>query len=84
MEVQEKSRKTFAAFACVGAFSRVVATMNQDSGRWAVFGIANGNAIFVEKTRGGVREWSTLDRLAEFLKKIGIAKFEVHDARARG
>lgn len=83
MEVKEQSRQTFAELARAGAFSRVVATMNLDSDRWAVFGVAGDCAVFVEKARGGVREWSSLDRLAYFCKSIGVARFEVHDASAR-
>lgn len=83
MEVKEQSRQTFAEFARAGAFSRVVVTMNQDSGRWAVFGVSGGAAVFVEKARGGVREWSNLDRLADFCKSIGVARFEVHDASTK-
>lgn len=83
MEVKEQSRQTFAELARAGVFSRVVATMNRDSGRWAVFGVVGGVAVFVEKARGGVREWSSLDRLANFCKSIGVARFEVHDASAR-
>lgn len=80
MRMTEKPRKTFTAFAHVGAFARIVATLNQDSGRWALFGVAGNDAVFVQKARGGVREWSSLDRLAEFCRSSGIARFEVHDA----
>lgn len=39
----------------------------------------NGDAvIFVEAARGGVREWSSLEYLSEFLDSIGVKKWEVH------
>ncbi|MBC3253495.1 hypothetical protein H8I91_24835 [Serratia fonticola] len=62
-----------------GAFSKVVATKNEH-GRWQLFGLCGvGNmAVFVEKARGGVREWSGLDYLAEFCGKAGIERWEVH------
>lgn len=83
MEIQERPKKTFMAFARVGAFSRIVATVNADSGHWALFGVTNGVAVFMQKARGGVREWVSLDRLAAFLKAEGIARFEVHDSTAK-
>lgn len=34
--------------------------------------------IFIEAARGGIREWSSLEFLADFCDSIGISIIEVH------
>lgn len=79
IQLKLKRRGDFADMFVAGAFSKVVATKN-DKGRWQLFGLSTtGNiAVFVEKARGDVREWSGLDYLAKFCANIGIEKWEVH------
>jgi len=64
------------------AFSKVVATRNMETGRWSLFGIAGELAIMMEKARGGAREWSSLDRLADFCEKMGLKRWEIHSQAA--
>lgn len=77
--LKRKGRGDFMDMFSVGAFSKVVATKNEFD-RWQLFGLctAGNMAVFVEKARGGVREWSSLDYLAEFCAKMGIERWEVH------
>lgn len=49
-----------------------------DKSVWAVKAILNnGNGIFLASSRGGIREWASLDRLNEWLAGIGIHHFHV-------
>lgn len=85
MKIKEKKKTEFADLYELGAFSKVVATKNQDSGRWALFGLntESGSAVFVQKARGGIREWSGLDYLSDFCSALGIARWEVHNRNAQ-
>ncbi|EHY70943.1 hypothetical protein SEHO0A_02015 [Salmonella enterica subsp. houtenae str. ATCC BAA-1581] len=40
-------------------------------------------AVFVEAARGGIREWSGLNYLAEFVFSCGISLWEVHNKTDR-
>jgi len=43
----------------------------------------NGSAaIYVEKARGGIREWHGLNFLADFCFAAGIHRWEVHDKKS--
>ena len=46
-----------------------------------MFGLWRGKdiAVFVEAARGGIREWSGLDYLANFCASCGISLWEVHN-----
>lgn len=83
MELIHHSRKVFSDMVKVAAFERIVATRDLKSGKWRLFGVNTVThvAVFVEKSRGGVREWSGLDYLAEFCAELGIYRFEVHSPR---
>ncbi|MEP9807741.1 hypothetical protein ABLU71_29380, partial [Klebsiella sp. CB_Kp198] len=51
-----------------------------DSGGWRLFGLWRDKQIgvYVEAARGGVREWSGLNYLANFCGSCGISLWEVH------
>ncbi len=68
-----------------GVFTRVVAVKN-DRGRWSLFGVHRSAdaALFVEAARGGIREWSGLNYLADFCESIGITLWEVHHKVGKG
>lgn len=79
MELIRKTRKEFLDLHMMGAFSRIVATQDKDTKCWRLFGLnQNGIAVFIEKTRGGVREWSGLNYVADFCAAMGISIWEVH------
>lgn len=80
--LKRKGRADFMDMFSAGAFSKVVATKNE-RGRWQLFGLSTSGdmAVFVEKARGDVREWSGLDYLATFCGKMGIERWEVHARR---
>lgn len=61
-------------------FTRVVAVKN-DRGRWSLFGVHRsvGAAMFVEAARGGIREWSGLNHLADFCESLNVTLWEVHN-----
>lgn len=37
-----------------------------------------GIAVFIEKARGGIREWAGLNYVADFCAAMGIRRWEVH------
>lgn len=77
-----KTRKEFLDLNQMGAFTRIVATQDVITKNWRLFGLGkNGVAVFVEKARGGVREWSGLNYLADFCAALGIRIWEVHMPR---
>lgn len=79
MEMMFKPRKEFMDLHIMGAFTRIVATQDKVSKCWRLFGLnQNGIAVFVEKARGGVREWSGLNYVADFCAALGIRVWEVH------
>lgn len=79
IELKMKRRCELADLFSAGAFSKIVATRNEQ-GSWQLFGLSrSGNqAVFVQKARGDVREWSSLDFLSKFCTKMNIEKWEVH------
>ncbi|EGI5492089.1 hypothetical protein YX13_005120, partial [Salmonella enterica subsp. enterica serovar Urbana] len=54
-------------------------------GGWRLFGVWRDQdvAVFVEAARGGIREWSGLNYLAEFVFSCGISLWEVHNKTDR-
>lgn len=79
MELKRKPRSEFVDLYQMGTFQRVVATRDAETKCWRLFGMTHNNVgVFVEKARGGVREWSGLNYVAEFCAKIGISRWEVH------
>lgn len=79
MKATARKKTAFKDFYENGMFSRVIATRTRNN-RWQLCGLhRNGNAvIFIEAARGGVREWSNLEHLANFCESIGVSKWEVH------
>ncbi|OOD61467.1 hypothetical protein BWP16_00370 [Salmonella enterica subsp. enterica serovar Worthington] len=55
------------------------------AGGWRLFGVWRDQdvAVFVEAARGGIREWSGLNYLAEFVFSCGISLWEVHNKTER-
>ncbi len=67
-----------------GVLTRIAA-VKTDSGGWRLFGVWRDQdiAVFVEAARGGIREWSGLNYLAEFVFSCGISLWEVHNKTDR-
>lgn len=79
MKVTTRKKPAFRDFYEMGMFTRVVAT-RAENGKWRLFGLHRSvdAAVFVEAARGGIREWSGLDHLADFCSSMGISLWEVH------
>ncbi|HBD2319099.1 TPA: hypothetical protein KII37_004182, partial [Escherichia coli] len=46
---------------------------------WRLFALnKKGIAVFIEKARGGIREWAGLNYVADFCAAMGIRRWEVH------
>ncbi|EBQ8620885.1 hypothetical protein DQR98_21600 [Salmonella enterica subsp. enterica serovar Poona] len=65
--------------------ARQYAAVKTDTGGWRLFGVWRDQdvAVFVEAARGGIREWSGLNYLAEFVFSCGISLWEVHNKTDR-
>lgn len=62
-----------------GAFTCVVATQDEVTKSWRLFALnKKGIAVFIEKARGGIREWAGLNYVADFCAAMGIRRWEVH------
>lgn len=79
MKATARKKPVFKDFYENGMFQRVIVTRTSNK-RWQLCGVhRNGEAIiFVEAARGGIREWSSLEHLAEFCESISIEVFEIH------
>ncbi|GJK95317.1 hypothetical protein [Klebsiella grimontii] len=79
MRATARKKPAFKDFYENGMFSRVIATRTSNN-RWQLCGMhRNGDTvIFIEAARGGIREWSSLECLADFCDSIGISIIEVH------
>lgn len=82
MRATARQKRTFCDFHEMKLFSRVVA-VRTPVGKWRLFGLCRNTeaAVYVEAARGGVREWSGLNYLADFCLSIGIELWEVHSKR---
>lgn len=82
MQMINRKKPRFQDLYDTGVLSRLVA-VRVDSGRWSLFGVWGDKdiAVFVEAARGGTREWSSLDHLAEFCNSMGIEIYEVHQKK---
>lgn len=82
MKATARKKPAFKDFYDNGVFSRVIATRTAN-GRWQLCGThRNGDAvIFVMAARGGIREWSSLECLADFCDSVGVTLWEVHRKR---
>ncbi|EPG8759326.1 hypothetical protein [Klebsiella pneumoniae] len=79
MKATARKKSAFKDLLYNDVFSRVIATRTSND-RWQLCGVhRNGEAvIFVMAARGGIREWSSLEYLADFCDSIGVEKWEVH------
>ncbi|MNB60026.1 hypothetical protein D3C81_31700 [compost metagenome] len=80
MKVTTRKKSAFMDLYSTGVLTRVAAVRNEDGTAWRLFGIWRDKdiAVFVEAARGGVREWSGLNYLADFCFSCGISLWEVH------
>lgn len=79
MRVTTRKKPAWRDFVELGVIRDVVA-VRTEAGRWRVFGLCRDTetAVYVEAARGGVREWSSLDYVADFCKSINLSRWQVH------
>lgn len=82
MRVTTRPRQNFIGLYESELITRVVAIKTQDA-QWRLFGLHRDGetAIYVEKVRGEIREWSGLNFLADFCYTAGISRWEVHNKK---
>ncbi|EHE1281355.1 hypothetical protein JNP73_003101 [Salmonella enterica] len=84
MRIITRKKPAFTDLYQTGVLTRIAA-VKTDSGGWRLFGVWRDQdiAVFVEAARGGIREWSGLNYLAEFVFSRGISLWEVHNKTDR-
>ncbi|EDI7707607.1 hypothetical protein CSQ21_21640 [Salmonella enterica subsp. houtenae serovar Houten] len=84
MRIITRKKPAFTDLYQTGVLTRI-AVVKTDSGGWRLFGVWRDQdiAVFVEAARGGIREWSGLNYLAEFVFSCGISLWEVHNKTDR-
>ncbi|EBZ9075259.1 hypothetical protein EUQ73_24415 [Salmonella enterica subsp. enterica serovar Saintpaul] len=84
MRIITRKKPAFTDLYQTGVLTRIAA-VKTDSGGWRLFGVWRDQdiAVFVEAARGGIREWSGLNYLAEFVFRCGISLWEVHNKTER-
>ncbi|EBW8595137.1 hypothetical protein S475_18415 [Salmonella enterica subsp. enterica serovar Anatum] len=84
MRIITRKKPAFTDLYQTGVLTRIAA-VKTDSGGWRLFGVWRDQdiAVFVEAARGGIREWSGLNYLAEFVFSCGISLWEVHNQTDR-
>ncbi|EAX4620420.1 hypothetical protein S886_14590 [Salmonella enterica subsp. arizonae] len=84
MRIITRKKPAFTDLYQTGVLTRI-ADVKTDSGGWRLFGVWRDQdiAVFVEAARGGIREWSGLNYLAEFVFSCGISLWEVHNKTDR-
>jgi hypothetical protein len=82
LKVTTRTKRDFISLYESGLFVRVVAIRTPQQ-VWRLFGLHRNGiaAIYVEKARGGIREWSGLSFLADFCFDAGISLWEVHNKK---
>ncbi|EAV2866102.1 hypothetical protein EZ472_17310 [Salmonella enterica] len=82
MRIITRKKPAFTDLYQTGVLTRIAA-VKTDTGGWRLFGVWRDQdiAVFVEAARGGIREWSGLNYLAEFVFSCGISLWEVHNKR---
>lgn len=82
MRATARKKVSFQDFHQMKLFARVVA-IRTNTGKWRLFGLCRNTdtAVYVEAARGGVREWSGLNYLADFCSSIGVELWEVHNKK---
>lgn len=84
MELVRKTRKEFLDLYRMGAFTCVVATQDEVTKSWRLFALnKKGIAVFIEKARGGIREWAGLNYVADFCAAIGDSSLGSPYARSK-
>ncbi|EAM2841085.1 hypothetical protein D3J93_23925 [Salmonella enterica] len=84
MLIITRKKPAFTDLYQTGVLTRIAAVKTDTSG-WRLFGVWRDQdvAVFVEAARGGIREWSGLNYLAEFVFSCGISLWEVHNKTDR-
>ncbi|EDT6891905.1 hypothetical protein AHS18_003415 [Salmonella enterica subsp. enterica] len=84
MRIITRKKPAFTDLYQTGVLTRIAA-VKTDSGGWRLFGVWRDQdiAVFVEAARGGIREWSGLNYLAEFVFSCGISLWVVHNKTDR-
>lgn len=84
MRIITRKKPAFTDLYQTGVLTRIAA-VKTDSVGWRLFGVWRDQdvAVFVEAARGGIREWSGLNYLAEFVFSCGISLWEVHNKTER-
>lgn len=84
MRIITRKKPAFTDLYQTGVLTSIAA-VKTDSGGWRLFGVWRDQdiAVFVEAARGGIREWSGLNYLAEFVFSCGISLWEVHNKTDR-
>ncbi|EAM8604792.1 hypothetical protein AKM92_18710 [Salmonella enterica] len=84
MRIITRKKPAFTDLYQTGVLTRIAA-VKTDSGGCRLFGVWRDQdiAVFVEAARGGIREWSGLNYLAEFVFSCGISLWEVHNKTER-
>ncbi|ECI6121285.1 hypothetical protein EH120_05775 [Salmonella enterica subsp. enterica] len=84
MRIITRKKPAFTDLYQTGVLTRIAA-VKTDSGGWRLFGVWRDQdiAVFVEAARGGIREWSGLNYLAEFVFSCSISLWEVHNKTDR-
>lgn len=84
MRIITRKKPAFTDLYQTGVLTRIAA-VKTDSGGWRLLGVWRDQdiAVFVEAARGGIREWSGLNYLAEFVFSCGISLWEVHNKTER-
>lgn len=80
MKMITRKKPAFVDLYATGVLTRIVA-VKSETGGWRLFGLWHDKdiAVFVEAARGGVREWSGLNYLADFCVSCGVSLWEVHN-----
>lgn len=80
MQMITRKKPAFTELYQTGVLTRIVAVKIADRDGWRLFGFWRDRdiGVYVEAARGGVREWSGLDYLANFCSSCGISRWEVH------
>ncbi|WPI63085.1 hypothetical protein R8543_18675 [Klebsiella oxytoca] len=80
MQMITRKKPAFTELYQTGFLTRIVAVKISDRDGWRLFGFWRDKdiGVYVEAARGGVREWSGLDYLANFCGSCGISRWEVH------
>ena len=81
MRTITRKKPAFADLYATGVITRVVAVRTEGGQSWRLFGLwlDKDIAVFVEAARGGIREWSGLNFLADFCADCGVSLWEVHN-----